>query len=109
MKVRQAVKAVRHGLAVEHDALEGEGAHGRGDGDELARPVAPVAAPQPHALAVLEGEDAKAVVLQLVQPAVAGRHLDGERRLARDDEAGRLEALRPRPSEAGCASTWAML
>ena len=42
VKVRQAVEAVRHGLAVEHDALEGEGAHGLGDGDELGRPVAAV-------------------------------------------------------------------
>ena len=72
MKVGKALEAVRHGLAVEHDAPEGEGAHRRGDGDELGRPVAPVAGPQAHALAVLEGEDAKAVVLQLVQPAVAG-------------------------------------
>jgi hypothetical protein len=32
--------------------------------------------------AVLEGEDAKAVVLQLVNPAVAGRRLAGEGRLA---------------------------
>jgi hypothetical protein len=37
-----------------------------------------------------EREDAKAVVLQLVNPAFAGRHLVCERRLARHDEAGRL-------------------
>ena len=44
-----------------------------------ARPIAPVPRPQPHALA--EGEDAIGVVLELVQPAVALRHLGGEDRL----------------------------
>ena len=86
VKVRQALEAVRHGLAIEHDALEGEGAHCRRDRDELARPVAAVAGPQAHALAVLEREDAEAVVLQFMQPAVAVRHVVGEGRLARHDE-----------------------
>ena len=54
--MRNRGEAVRHGFAVEHDALVGESAHRRGDGHDLARPVAPIAAPQPHALAVLVGE-----------------------------------------------------
>ena len=73
MKARQAVEAVRHGFAVEHDAAEGEGAQGLGDGAKLGRPVAPVSRPQAHALALLVGEDAEAIVLQLMQPAVAVR------------------------------------
>ena len=89
---------MRHGFAIEHDPPEGEGAHAGGDGDEFGRPVAPVAGPQPHALTILVGDDAEAVVLQLVQPAVAGRHLGGEDRLARDDEARRPKALRPDPA-----------
>jgi hypothetical protein len=47
----------------------------------------------------------KAVVLELVQPSIAGRDLGGERRLARDDESGRLEALRPDPAVMGTHST----
>jgi hypothetical protein len=35
VKVRQTLKAVRHRLAVEHDAFEGQGAHGLGDRNEL--------------------------------------------------------------------------
>ena len=94
-------EAVRHGFAVEHDAPEGEGAHGGGDGDEFGRPVAPVAGPQAHAIAVLERDDAIAVVLQFVQPGITGRHGSGEDRLARDDEAGRPKALRPNPAGRG--------
>ena len=58
----------------------------------------PLRRPQAHALAVLVGKDAEAVVLQLMQPAVAVRHLGGEDRLARNDEAGRQLALRPDPA-----------
>ena len=39
-------------------------------------------------VAVLAGEDPKAVVLELVQPAVAGRDLEAEHRLGGQDEAG---------------------
>ena len=46
-------------------------------------------------VAVFEIADARAIVLQLVNPAVAVRPPRGKRRLARDDKAGRLEALRP--------------
>ena len=59
-------------------------------GDELGRPVSPVAAPQPHVVAGLQCDYAKAIVLQLVDPAVADRHLRREHRLTRSDEAGRL-------------------
>jgi hypothetical protein len=39
----QSLYAVRHGLAVEHDALERQRAHGGGDCYELGRPVPAVA------------------------------------------------------------------
>jgi hypothetical protein len=45
----------------------------------------------------LNARDAKAIVLQLVNPAVALWHLVGEGRLARDDEVRRQLALRPDP------------
>src|SRR4051794_30436106 len=47
------------------------------------------------------GDDAEAVVLEFVEPALADRHLGGEDRLARDDEAGRQMALRPGPADRG--------
>src|SRR5829696_1641886 len=42
VKVGQYLEAVRHGLAVEHDAGGGEGAHGLGDRHEVVCPVAAV-------------------------------------------------------------------
>ena len=89
---------MRDRLAVEHEPLERERLHGLGDGDELGRPVAPVAGPQPHLVAVLMGDDAIAIVLELVQPAVTVRHLGGKDRLARFNEAGRQLTLRPSPA-----------
>ena len=69
--------------------LNGRGAHGLGDRNELGGPIPAIAGPKAHLVAVLEGEDAKAIVLQLVNPAVALWHLVGEGRLARDDKTGR--------------------
>ena len=54
-----------------------------GDGDELDRPIPPVPRPQPNAVAVLMDDDPEAVVLQLVNPAVARSHLLGEDRLSK--------------------------
>src|SRR5215203_6094118 len=90
---------MRNRFAVEHDAGGGEGAHGVGNRDEVTRPVPAVAGPQVNPLAaVLMGDDAEAVVLQLVNPVVAGRHLGGKRRPARDNEPGRPQELRPSPA-----------
>src|SRR5215207_6869044 len=94
----QAIEAVRDRFAVKHDAGGGEGAHGVGNRDEVTRPVTAVARPQVHPLAVLMGEDAETVVLEFVEPALADRHLGGEDGLAREDEAGRPDELRPRPA-----------
>ena len=58
----------------------------------------PLRDPQPDLVAVLMGDDAIAVVLELVQPAITHRHLGGKDRLARLNEAGRQKALRPDPA-----------
>src|SRR5215207_3743366 len=76
----------------------GEGAHGIRHRDEVTRPITAIAGPQVHPLAVLMGDDAEAVVFELVDPAVPGRHLVGEDGLAREDEAGRPDELRPSPA-----------
>jgi len=52
-------------------------------GEIVARPRI-----KPHALAILAGDDAEAVVLNLVQPRPAGRQLISFDREARCDEAG---------------------
>ena len=94
----QTIEAMRNSFAVKHDAGGGEGAHCIRDGDEVTRPVAAIARPQVHPFAVLMGEDAEPIVLEFVEPAVALRHLGGEDGLAREDEAGRPDELRPCPS-----------
>ena len=53
------------------------------------RPTQAVSAPQPHALAILAGNDAVSVVLDLVEPLRAGGCDFGERRDAWGDKAGR--------------------
>src|SRR5215207_8864817 len=73
MKVRQALRAVRPGFAVYDDPGEREGHDGRGDRDHFGGPVPAVAAPQPDLVAILQHDDPEAVVLQLVDPAVADR------------------------------------
>ena len=92
---------MRHRLAVEHDALERQRARMASviatNSVDQSRPLRP----QTNGVAVLESQDAKTIVLQLVNPAVARRHPTRERRLARDDEAGRLEALWPDPALRG--------
>ena len=51
------------------------------------------AAIESHPLAVLAGNDAEAIVLDLVQPLAAGRQLRGLCRKARRDEPGRQGTL----------------
>src|SRR3954447_5958282 len=56
---------------------------GGSDGDELDRPIPPVPRPQANVVAVFVNDNPEAVVLQLVQPAVARWHLLGEDGLTR--------------------------
>ena len=67
--MRQAIEAVRHRLAVEHDPLEGEGrvASSVIATNSLAQAIA---APQTHALAVFVGEDADPVPLRFARREV---------------------------------------
>jgi len=84
---------VRDGLAVQDDPRD---RHDSGaDGDHLGGPVAAVAAPQPDVVAVLQRDDAEAVMLQLVNPAGADRHLQGQDRLA--------SAMMESPTRAGAS------
>jgi hypothetical protein len=86
---RPISSTLRTSCGFEPEQVEGVQARGRLTIAEQTVPVSAVAGPQANALAVLEGEDAEAVVLQLVDPAVAVGHVVGEGRLARHDEAGR--------------------
>src|SRR5687767_11222145 len=76
MKVGEALGAMRHGLAVHDDLLDLQRPHRLGDGNELSRPIAAVAAPQPNLVAILSGDDPIAVVLD---STAAARSLVGER------------------------------
>src|SRR5262245_53062871 len=59
------------------------------DQREAAGEIVAGTAIEPHPLAVLAGNDAKAIVLDLVQPLAAGRQLIGFGWKARRDEPGR--------------------
>lgn len=76
--------------------------HGHADGQrpqpfrdqrEARRPAQAVAAPHADALTILAGDDAVAVIFDLMQPFRAGRRGRGERWDARRDEAGRVPAI----------------
>jgi hypothetical protein len=103
MKVRQALRAVRHGLAVKDDLRGWEGQHSGSDREEVGGPVASVAAPEPDVVTVLQRDDAEAVMLQLVDPLRPPRHPQGQDRLAWADEARRSA---PIPSERRTHQHW---
>jgi hypothetical protein len=87
MKIRQPVRTMGARLAVEDNVLERESRKSLGYGQELPRPVAPIPAPQAYLLAVLAGDDAIPVVLDLVQPKRPARSPVREGGLARLDKA----------------------
>jgi hypothetical protein len=101
-KAAQERIEVRYRLAVQHDPGDRQGHDGRGDGDQLGGPVPPVPGPEVHAIAILMSDDPEAVVLQLVDPLLTDRNLQGEDRLAWADEA---RWLAPFSDERGNAST----
>jgi hypothetical protein len=80
------VRAERDRLAID------QGAVGRQTADrlrDLRQPVGEIrtlAGPKGHSASVLAGEDTVAVVLDLVQPARAGRRPIDEERLTQEDE-----------------------
>jgi hypothetical protein len=89
------LRAVRDRLAVQHEGARKLTKRG-GYYHELDGPIPAVAAPQANLVAVLVRDDPEAVVLELVQPSVAGRHLLGEHRLTWADEPGGCRRCRAR-------------
>src|SRR3954447_8974559 len=86
------------------DPGERQGHDGGSDGDELDRPKPPVSRPKPNVVAVPMDDDPEAVVFQLVQPSIAGRHDSGE-----DGPSGADEPRRLAPGREATASTWGRL
>jgi hypothetical protein len=76
-------------LAIDHRLVRREAAHRLRDPGKAVREVGAASAPDQDALALFAGQDAKAVVLDLVQPAGSGGRAIGERGLARANEADR--------------------
>jgi|SRR3954447_21615925 len=75
------------------DPGERQGHDGGSDGDELDRPKPPVSRPKPNVVAVPMDDDPEAVVFQLVQPSIAGRHDSGEDGPSGADEPRRLATV----------------
>ncbi len=89
VEVRHAVVVAAHRLAVEDAGSRAQAGERLDDQREAVGEVVAGAAVQPHAVAVLARDDAEAVVLDLVQPRVAGRRLRRLGRQAWRDEAER--------------------
>src|SRR5262245_3689424 len=89
VEARHATVVAAHGLAVDDAGSRAQAGHGRDDQREAVGQVIAGAAVQTHAVAVLAGDDAEAVVLDLVQPRLAGGWRRGFGRQARRDETGR--------------------
>jgi hypothetical protein len=68
VKVGQTLVGVSYALTVEHERGGGQGSDRGGYSGEAACPVATVAAPEPNPITILAGDQAVAVVLDLVQP-----------------------------------------
>jgi hypothetical protein len=76
-------------LAVDHRLVRREAANRVGDPRKAIDKVGGASAPNLDVCALLQGDDAEAVVLNLVLPAGSGGRVDDERGFARADEAGR--------------------
>src|SRR3954451_5853460 len=89
VEVVARVLAFENGLAVQDDAVGRHCPERLHNERERRRPTQAVPAPQPHVLAVLAGDDAIAVVLDLVEPLRARGCDFGKRRNTRSDKAWR--------------------
>ena len=94
LKAGDAVPIQHDRLAVEHGGADAEARDGLGQTGEAVGPVLAVAGEQPHILAVLAGEQAVAVELDLVNPGLAGRRVRREGAELRRVEVGELCTLR---------------
>ena len=78
------------GLAVEHGAIERQRGDRVADARKGVRIVNSSAGPEADLLAIFAGDRPVAVELDFVQPGRPRRRPLGQRRLARQDEPGRL-------------------
>src|SRR6516225_352533 len=88
-----AVVIAGNSLAIDDAGARAQACQRLDDQWEAASEVVARTAIEAHSLAVLAGNDAEAVVLDLVQPLAAGRQLIGLSRKARRDEPGREGTL----------------
>src|SRR5271165_2743668 len=95
-EVGVAIGTEHHGLAVEQDVVDGQGADRRGDPREPVGEVGCVPGPQRDPASLLAGEQPVAVMLYLVEPLRTRRRPGYERRLRGNDEPGRRTAPRTR-------------
>src|SRR3954451_21189210 len=89
MEVVARVLTFENGFAVQHDDFSRYCPECFDNQRKRRRPAQTATAPQPHALAILAGNDAVSVVLDLMHPEGTGRRDLGERRNAWSDKAGR--------------------
>ena len=88
-EARHAVVAAAHRLAVDDAGARAQAGEGLDDQRKAMGQVVARAAVEPHAGTVLAGHDAEAVVLDLVQPRLAGWRLERFGGQAGRDEAER--------------------
>ena len=82
LKVREPVRVARDQLAVDDAGAHRERLDGGDNHREAPRPIEPAPRGEPSALAVVMGEHAIPVMLDLVQPLWPGRRAGGGRREA---------------------------
>jgi hypothetical protein len=88
-KVAMPVGEEHHGFAIEQGVVDGQGPHRLDDSRQLVGEVSSVSRPKGDAIGGLAGEQAIAVVLDLVNPLRARSRLRQEHRPGRGNEAGR--------------------
>src|SRR4051794_15743403 len=89
LEIGRVVRSQQDGLAVQYGAIDWQGGHGITDPRERLRIVAGRPGPKADLIAVFPGNDPIPVELDLMEPTGSGRWPVRQRRLARQDEAGR--------------------
>src|SRR4051812_18936968 len=90
LEIGRVVRSQQDGLAVQYGAIDWQGGHGITVPRERLRIVAGRPGPKADLIAVFPGNDPIPVELDLMEPTGSGRWPVRQRRLARQDEAGRL-------------------
>ena len=102
-EVAPPIGSERHRLAVDQGLGAVKAGNRLGDPCKAIREVGAASAPDLDAFTLPEGEDAKAVVFDLMQPAGTGGRVINERGFTRTDEADR--GVQPPTGRAG-APVW---